>query len=602
MDMSQGKSLADSIKAKLESLSSLSNQCCIYKVPNKLRRLNPDVYSPRLVSFGPFHRGKEDLQAMEEHKYRYLQSFLPRASFSLEDLVRVARTWEEDARSCYAEDVKLNSDEFVKMLVVDGSFLVELILRSRYPHLITENDRIFGKPWMITDVCRDMILIENQLPFFIVKGFFNLLTPYYQQGTPSILDMVKSHFRCFLSNIDDNMCDSEPEHFVDYLRSCYLPLAPIRLEEGISTVYNAPKATELHNAGVKFKPSETSSCLLDLKFADGVLEIPTIMVDDLTESLFRNIVVFEQCHFSEKSFFHYIRLLSCFIRSPADADLLIRSGIFLNSLGVAEDISDVFDSIFTEVIFGRKFYFQSLSENLPSYCNTPWNRWKAILRHDYFHNPWSVTSVLAALILLLLTFIQAVCSILALELNARFHLDKSVVSRSGDSVPKKKGRLVGLGRRTRSVPPSSAPPPFVDPEVLTAQLKDKDDRISLLETQMAAQQAGYEAQRRLNQQMMEMMQRMYPNEGLIPRNFPRAPFLGIFRGLRSSEFSEGSVPRKFPMKILRNISSELPRIGPSESPSKYPEEVLPQYIPRSFPTNWWSSEFPRKFVSSEFRQ
>ena len=43
-------------------------------------------------------------------------------------------------------------------------------------------------------------------------------------------------------------------------------------------------------------------------------------------------------------------------------------------------------------------------------------------------------------------------------------------------------------------------------------MKDKDDRISLLETQMAAQQAGYEAQRRLNQQMMEMMQRMYPNE------------------------------------------------------------------------------------------
>lgn len=89
---------------------------------------------------------KEYLQAMEEHKYRYLQSFLPRVTFSLEDLVRVARTWEEDARSCYAEDVKLNSYEFVKMLVVDGSFLVELILRSRYPHLVTENDRIFGKP------------------------------------------------------------------------------------------------------------------------------------------------------------------------------------------------------------------------------------------------------------------------------------------------------------------------------------------------------------------------------------------------------------------------------------------------------------------------
>nr|VDD26819.1 unnamed protein product [Brassica oleracea] len=169
------------------------------------------------------------------------------------------------------------------------------------------------------------------------------------------------------------------------------------------------------------------------------------------------------------------------------------------------------------------------------------------------------------------------------------------------SVPKKKGRLVGLGRPFRSVPPFSAPPPFVDPEVLMAQLKDKDDRISLLETQMAAQQAGYEAQKRLNQQMMEMMQRMYPNE-VFPDVQDPDSFLGIYRGTPSSEFSEGSVPRKFPMKIPKNISSELPRIGPSESPSKYPEEVLPRYIPRTFPTNWWSSEFPRKFISSEFRR
>ncbi|KAF3570425.1 hypothetical protein F2Q69_00058237 [Brassica cretica] len=44
---------------------------------------------------------------------------------------------------------------------------------------------------------------------------------------------------------------------------------------------------------------------------------------------------------------------------------------------------------------------------------------------------------------------------------------------------------------------------------------------------MAAQQAGYEAQRRLNQQMMEMMQRMYPNEvepDLLPHfSLPLSP-------------------------------------------------------------------------------
>ncbi|KAF3485660.1 hypothetical protein F2Q69_00052002 [Brassica cretica] len=150
-----------------------------------------------------------------------------------------------------------------------------------------------------------------------------------------------------------------------------------------------------------------------------------------------------------------------------------------------------------------------------------------------------------------------------------------------------------FGRFGSSLPVASSffcTPPFVDPEVLTAQLKDKDDRISVLETQMAAQQAGYEAQMRLNQQVMEMMRRMYPNE--------------VFPDVQDPNVQNpwGSVPRKFPMKIPRNISSELPRIGPSENPSKYPEEVLPQYIPRTFPTNWWSSEFPRKFISSEFRR
>ncbi|KAF3521152.1 hypothetical protein DY000_02062517 [Brassica cretica] len=62
------------------------------------------------------------------------------------------------------------------------------------------------------------------------------------------------------------------------------------------------------------------------------------------------------------------------------------------------------------------------------------------------------------------------------------------------SVPKKKGRLVGLGCRARSVPPS-APQTYVDPKVLD-QLNDKDDRIAALEQKMADQEEGWEATRR----------------------------------------------------------------------------------------------------------
>ncbi|KAL0663654.1 hypothetical protein Bca4012_100491 [Brassica carinata] len=83
--------------------------------------------------------------------------------------------------------------------------------------------------------------------------------------------------------------------------------------------------------------------------------------------------------------------------------------------------------------------------------------------------------------------------------------------RINEIVESKKGRLVGLGRRARSVPPS-VPQPYVDPKVLMDQLKDKDDRIVALEQKMGDQEAGWEATRKQNEQMMEMMKRMYPNE------------------------------------------------------------------------------------------
>uniref|UniRef100_A0A0D3BHK2 Uncharacterized protein n=1 Tax=Brassica oleracea var. oleracea TaxID=109376 RepID=A0A0D3BHK2_BRAOL len=77
------------------------------------------------------------------------------------------------------------------------------------------------------------------------------------------------------------------------------------------------------------------------------------------------------------------------------------------------------------------------------------------------------------------------------------HWDKDE-TKATFSVPKKNGCLVGLGHRARSVPPS-APQPYVDPEVLMDQLKDKDDRIAALEQKMADQEAGWEATRKQNE-------------------------------------------------------------------------------------------------------
>ena len=58
---------------------------------------------------------------------------------------------------------------------------------------------------------------------------------------------------------------------------------------------SAPNATQLHQAGLRFKVGSPKN-LFDIKFKNGILEISNIRIHDYTEAFFRNLVAFEQCH------------------------------------------------------------------------------------------------------------------------------------------------------------------------------------------------------------------------------------------------------------------------------------------------------------------
>ncbi|KAF8389068.1 hypothetical protein HHK36_025753 [Tetracentron sinense] len=167
------KMLATSMGQNLISVPPISSECCIHRVPEKLRRVNEAAYSPRVVSIGPFHRGKKRLQKMEEHKWRYLSAFLSlEHAKPLEDYVTALRELEQRARECYAETIKLNTDEFVKMMLLDGCFIIVFLLRYMCPKHRNRGggrDPIFDTMWMLDALHIDMILFENQLPFFVLE-------------------------------------------------------------------------------------------------------------------------------------------------------------------------------------------------------------------------------------------------------------------------------------------------------------------------------------------------------------------------------------------------------------------------------------------------
>ncbi|XP_041019579.1 UPF0481 protein At3g47200-like [Juglans microcarpa x Juglans regia] len=412
-------SLAKSMKTELECLSRLSSECSIYRVPERLRRAKEKDYTPQVVSIGPLHHGRESLKAMEEHKMRYLKDFIERSQECLEFYIKVVKEEEVRLRSCYAETIPFRCDEFVKIVVVDTAFIIEVLLRSYFPELQDRDDRIFYKQRMIQDVWSDMQLLENQLPFFILADLFKLskVTIPYQLGKrPSIVELSYNFFkeRMLLAVTKDNLMkfnSDKFEHFVDLLRKLYLP-SQARKERKLQTL-TMPCMTELHQAGVRFEVGSSRN-VFDIEFVKGILKIPKLIICGETELSIRNMVAFEQCHCDKNYMNDYVVIMDRLVNTHKDVDLLVEYGIVENRLGDSNEgailINKLADGVVVEF---EEFYFAGLSEDLNTYCRRPWHRWKANLKQNYFNTPWAIISVIAGFILIILTLIQSVCSVIS---------------------------------------------------------------------------------------------------------------------------------------------------------------------------------------------
>ncbi|KAA8525386.1 hypothetical protein F0562_007196 [Nyssa sinensis] len=356
----------------VKSTSSLEH--CIFRVPIKVRKINEAAYTPRIVSIGPFHHGSERLQTMEAQKLCYFKKLIERGYVRLEDSVRLVKEQEQRIRRCYAETynnklpvsgdefaetysnkLPLSGDDFLTMILVDAGFIIELLLRSTFYDLGDENDYLFNV-WLFNDLHHDLILLENQLPFFILDALFNLTCP----SVPYKFLELALHFFHNV-NKQNRLSNFKVCHFTDLIRTLYLPTSSERLPSRTGKVFQfLHAATELHEAGVKFKVG-SSKCLLDIKFSKG-------------------------------------------------------NGILVNGLGDSGAAVTFFNSLCTGIGMSfDNFYFSRLCEDLNAYYKDPRHKWKATLKRDYFSTPWRTASTTAAIILLVLTFIQTVCSILSLK-------------------------------------------------------------------------------------------------------------------------------------------------------------------------------------------
>ncbi|XP_031285193.1 UPF0481 protein At3g47200-like [Pistacia vera] len=443
-----------SLEEKLKNLSELipPTNCCIYKAPKRLREGNEKAYTPQIVSIGPLHHGEEHLKFMEEEKQRYLKEFLTRAEVSVKELFDLITKNEEKLRSCYAETINFNRDEFVEIILVDAAFIVELLLRYTFQKMRKKEDHIFGQPYLIQDLWYDMWLLENQIPFFILEEIFNLekvsksipagaATP--QERKPRIIDLTYEYFKSLeavngkLKKFEGTEKNVEVKHFTDFLRICHLPspeekkrqeTEKLKLKqekeklgkskkEKRKEVVTAPSVIQLHQAGAKFKLSESKESF-QINFRNGTLEIPQLKLQLETESLFRNLIAFEQRHYADNYINDYVFIIHHLANTPKDIELLVEKQIIENWLPDKEGASTLLNNLSRGTTLDPdRYYFSVLCEEMEKYRGKSYNKWRATLIQNYFSTPWASISVVGAVFLILLTVIQAVFSVIQVKIQ-----------------------------------------------------------------------------------------------------------------------------------------------------------------------------------------
>ncbi|XP_044478095.1 UPF0481 protein At3g47200-like isoform X2 [Mangifera indica] len=401
-------------------LEFVPGQCCIYKVPLTIRRVNEELYTPKLISIGPLHHGKLELVDMENKKKEYMERFFRQTT--TEKICRIIsfiKDKENQIRSCYTETSPLKSLEFVTMILCDSIFIIEIFLskkfRNRWDTLL-DIEPVHSTLWT------DLQLFENQLPYFILEETYKLAFDSIRE--PSFMNLSDNFFGCFmgvrLSRLPPHL---RVKHFTDWRRISLLENYP-RSVSAKGWIDDLPCAVKLHESGLKFKSItvEENQSVLDIRyekskhlisfFEVNELQIPRLEVNDMTECLLRNIMALEQCLYPEDAqVCNYVELMDCLINTVEDVDLLIENEIISNNMGDKASVATTFNKL-NQYVLARPSSYHNICEQLKIHYKNPWNRARATLKRVYFNNPWRGTATIAAIILLLLTIAQTVSSIL----------------------------------------------------------------------------------------------------------------------------------------------------------------------------------------------
>ncbi|WVZ61772.1 hypothetical protein U9M48_011592 [Paspalum notatum var. saurae] len=435
------------------------------------------TYQPSFLSIGPYHCGDNNATAEMLHNE---QGKLWAAGFVLRSgaggpavlaYTEAVAAMEADARSCYEGDVGMPQDAFCRMLLLDSCQLIILLLLYFGGAAAADDDAAAGgggsshgsaaesagpaeRSVKTRDICmtvHDLMMLENQIPFFVVDKIYQLgyggggggdtVAPPVRSLAWEAMQVIMGGVPAAPGGHDDKQ---ELQHLVHL---CHLYLKPTCLVNQPQNACGSSRqrrvkygrfrrATEYYDAGVKFRlwsaeeesaagggGSRSRRPMLDVRSSarGGVLSMALQSIDGTTGYILANVLAFEQKYYltatSACSSYvtAYVVFMSQLLGGAEDVALLASRGVMEHQLGTDAEVCALFRGLADGLFFDPdgEHYLSPVGAALKVHCSHRRNRWRAWIVRHRFGNPWLGAAWVFGASAVLCTIIQTVFAVLS---------------------------------------------------------------------------------------------------------------------------------------------------------------------------------------------
>ncbi|KAF8413555.1 hypothetical protein HHK36_001546 [Tetracentron sinense] len=406
----------------------------IQKVPPMLRLIkdNKEFYDPMVVSIGPYHHGKSELNLVENLKLTIARKFVKESGKEFDDFYNEFVKRANNPRQFYDEQSTSDFDDkmFIYMMFLDGCFVLHFIGCVTNTKLHDMQMKLHH----IVFVRQDLFLLENQLPYVVLKTLMSLRFSG-DEGEKMMKEFIKGEVmppsrsgdkpqkgatNFHAKKIGDGG-DGQPLHLLELLRTelvgeCKDP-SPGASQDGDWQSYRSVE--ELNTVGINFTRSDTFH-LHDVSYKShlihGELSLPPIAVDDSTKHKFLNLIAYETCPDAPEDYTvtSYVCFLDSLIDNDKDVKELRSKGILLNSLGSDQQVADLFNQLSNNLV-PDPIVYGDVKGKIEKHYKNKCKIWMAEINHTHFSSPWSVIALLAGVFVIVITVIQTYFTVFPLK-------------------------------------------------------------------------------------------------------------------------------------------------------------------------------------------